>query len=531
MATESPIALVVVHGIGSQIRGATRTKLLAGLELAYGSLAQTEEGEAVCVQLGSRSVRIYEVWWADLLGGERVEGTFSVWALQTIAWFPWMNWRARVAPVPPVRMLLWTLLFAPLAIFLQLFWVAAMSIAAGRTKRMLDEKVADVLNYADAADRAKPDDWPLAGVAGEIQERFAATLALAVEDGADEIHVIAHSLGSVIAYRGLRAGPADRVSTLYTIGSPLEKFGLLWPGVLGAESVRPHPARWENFHDWFDPVASRIRRLASRDEVCNHAIFGRANFATAHTSYERDATFLRVLSERLTGTPVQIEVPVGTRIWHLLQSLAISALLLAALVVAVVAGALWATVVILVALFVYVALSLFTDLETISRAMANDISLIDVLKYAYLAGIAIIVALGLTYGRGKARVHHYWHRFHAAPDLSSFDSDSYSLGPGHRAVLWTGTAVAAVAGGVGTTAELDGLPWEAGNSVALGIVELVWFGACFAGIGALALAGLLYAHVMWRQWRLATGRPPSALEAVAEPAPGGDAALDHVDHL
>ena len=44
--------------------------------------------------VGGQPVRLYEVYWADLLKGGITHGAFQMNELQSLSWFPWFNlWR------------------------------------------------------------------------------------------------------------------------------------------------------------------------------------------------------------------------------------------------------------------------------------------------------------------------------------------------------------------------------------------------------------------------------------------------------
>ena len=73
---EKPIGLLVVHGIGKQKEGATRDSVVRGLRKAYPEARfETHKKHADMVYEGCR-VRIYEVYWAPVLMGERIHGSF-----------------------------------------------------------------------------------------------------------------------------------------------------------------------------------------------------------------------------------------------------------------------------------------------------------------------------------------------------------------------------------------------------------------------------------------------------------------------
>src|SRR3954462_15081230 len=86
-----PLAILVVHGIGAQERGETPRKLMAGLARTDPTLDSSRFDGVITV--GGRSVRLYEVYWADEVKGEVTRGAFQMTELQSLAWFPWFNYR------------------------------------------------------------------------------------------------------------------------------------------------------------------------------------------------------------------------------------------------------------------------------------------------------------------------------------------------------------------------------------------------------------------------------------------------------
>jgi len=85
-----------------------------------------------------------------------------------------------------------------------------------------------------------------------------------------EIHLCAHSQGSVVAFMGLldawKAGSPwlRRVRSFMTIGSPIDKFLILWPELWYAFCGLPAPAHgslsipWANYADRGDPVGYEL---------------------------------------------------------------------------------------------------------------------------------------------------------------------------------------------------------------------------------------------------------------------------------
>lgn len=116
----------------------------------------------------------------------------------------------------------------------------------------------------------------------EIMDRFRGSMNgfLANHPDTDEIHIIAHSEGTVVALRVLMeifsggGAPEDmnwasRIRGLMTIGSPLNKHFVMWPDLWksttnrGAIPLTPRPEYispyldsivWQNYYDYGDPV-------------------------------------------------------------------------------------------------------------------------------------------------------------------------------------------------------------------------------------------------------------------------------------
>jgi hypothetical protein len=104
-------------------------------------------------------------------------------------------------------------------------------------------EVARYLAAADAPDRTQARDHVATTIADQ-QARI----------------VIAHSLGTVVAYEALHAHPEVNVDLLVTLGSPLALpggvFGRLQPRPSGGTGARPaNVRRWVNISDHGDPIA------------------------------------------------------------------------------------------------------------------------------------------------------------------------------------------------------------------------------------------------------------------------------------
>ena len=132
-----PIGLLVVHGIGSQ-RGAVRWR---GCSWACGwrtatrsTVTQVAEDQARVEGIGAAPVHAVEVWWADLLEGEAVQGSFDFDRVYEVVWFPGLNRRSGYLPpevCPRGRVARWTVILAPLSALLYATYNGAGMLASG----------------------------------------------------------------------------------------------------------------------------------------------------------------------------------------------------------------------------------------------------------------------------------------------------------------------------------------------------------------------------------------------------------------
>jgi hypothetical protein len=349
-----PTALLVVHGIGAQRPGETLDKLIAGLRLLEPGFTPTTTADGITASFGGQPIRLYEVYWADVLKDDVTHGTFLMMELQSLAWFPLFNMRRGNylgARYSRLRVTWWSIAL-PLLNFFVLFgyygvglfaeiFVRARQKPAGRITRpeaidrLLDEYAADVINYVNSSaqafhrerdERMVPEDVRTAFP--RITQRFRDQLIKAAADGCETIQIVAHSLGTVITYHALSEFGVDgsqpdtaafraalaRVRRLYTIGSPLEKLRFFWPRLLPivTSSADQAPLQWDNFVSFFDPVSGPIKTFLNWGRVANHRLLG-GGFFTGHVVYERSPVFLRALGEGLSGRPVTFKR--GTASW------------------------------------------------------------------------------------------------------------------------------------------------------------------------------------------------------------------------
>lgn len=337
-----PIGILLVHGIGSQQPGDSSEKFAKAFRNAYPDLACRRETDCLVLTAGSRALRAYEVYWADLLEGESIGGTFDPLEFHSLAWFPYLNLTAGLYVANhPVRVFLWTMLLSPIAMAAHLLYWLARILRIPKTA--FDRTLADVTNYVNSAARTLGEESSLRPVAGQILRRFDMALRKAREDRCGTVHVVAHSLGTVIAYHALshhlevHACPPNArdglrlVHSFFTIGSPLEKIRFVWPDLVESRPLvregtsqddsttdgKDHAClrlrRWENFYNPLDLVSGRLRHAQHWGEVHNHKLLGRTGYARAHTTYELDPRFLRVVSKILLGTEAELRVNLLTR--------------------------------------------------------------------------------------------------------------------------------------------------------------------------------------------------------------------------
>jgi hypothetical protein len=191
--------------------------------------------------------------------------------------------------------------------------------------------------------------------AKHILRRFYGQLDRAAGE-CDEIQVLAHSLGSVIAYHALTgyslesavlgstgAGaplhkPLRKVKQLYTIGSPLNKFKYFWPvlvtGVAPGALVgsgdhwgQERPAesewrfRWHNFYNPLDLISGRLDDVKFWPKVENQRVWA-GGLATSHVIYLRGWRLLRTLTAGLFGQSVHIRRGSLSTVRGFIQSMA-----------------------------------------------------------------------------------------------------------------------------------------------------------------------------------------------------------------
>ncbi|MBI3819109.1 MAG: hypothetical protein HY286_10495 [Planctomycetes bacterium] len=371
----APTAILIVHGIGAQSRGETLVKLVAGLRRVDPEFAKN--GYEGTLMFCGRPVRLYEVYWADLTMGKLSEGSFEINEAQSLAWFPCMNARRGnydkgrysliklagwLVALPIINYLILLSYFGaglaaqmvsiifkkdedrePAGRFFKKIRAAADSAAKlTDVDRILDEYPGDVISYINSAGDGFHSDGKKGAVTEErkclffdVMDRFYEQLSKAKSDGCGAIHVVAHSLGTVVAYHAVTGfrfdindggrpradaeairSAAASVKHIYTIGSPLEKIRFFWPKLAPARPPLAHTnvsIPWDNFVSRFDPVAGILYSFGDWANITNHRLLG-GGFLSGHIVYERSAVFLGVLTREVSGRDVPMSRSRGERV-------------------------------------------------------------------------------------------------------------------------------------------------------------------------------------------------------------------------
>jgi hypothetical protein len=303
-------AIILVHGIGNQkpldfLREFTNAlcswinwcagsrnnpNLVARLEAIREPTGQ-RGGEADIFVGNAVRIRVYEVYWADL-GQAPTAGLFkslrfSGWIIQALFRPAALSLNARPGCGLLRAAFQSVLLVIPSFVF---FLLDLLTIAGRFIKRLSGIAVSvqrALLAYAGDIRLYTSGEKQVFGreVKDEIVDRFRHTLSRAHEpdEGNDAIVIVAHSLGSVVAYDGLTQDdyvnpldgtslppwppmraypPVDKVVAFFTLGSPLDKFNYFWPDRISMTPVTSASKKkriwWGNFQDFLDPVGANL---------------------------------------------------------------------------------------------------------------------------------------------------------------------------------------------------------------------------------------------------------------------------------
>jgi hypothetical protein len=369
--------LLIVHGIGEQkrfdtLRGIARS-ILASIKARDESVrfsvidrtAQSDDMPMTCPRIDRQGsplviayqgegdehttyVHLHEVWWADLGASRKFGEQVRFWRWSLGRWFAKVHWdvpsktNTTILMDPPtmfrdfmqdentsppsksVRFKLFLTALYALLTFLS--WEAAKRVfswlrSVALSPSILTAYIGDVRIYTQSPKEA---DGHLADIGmpwrATIRRRMVSELVAMAERDYHGWYVLAHSLGSVLAFNGLQEpewnlpnyldlaqverikagshgktlwrndspppkgldlkkymmptrpawlGESDRIPRavlfdkfrgLITYGSPLDKFAALWPRIVPVNKDRELFAKadWVNLYDVTDPVGAKI---------------------------------------------------------------------------------------------------------------------------------------------------------------------------------------------------------------------------------------------------------------------------------
>jgi hypothetical protein len=334
-------AILVVHGVGEQQKGDTLRRFTNGMvgflyrRLKEDGIPSSALKLTVDLQNGSAGLRldtppqpeeyvVQEVWWARVFQPPDLMAV-TQWillaavdrvklALQSLTWNP-VTWV--YALVMPLVMAL-----AGLVLLLLLYGTQALlllpilsqpikNILAALQKRAANFMVTvagDVNIYAT--------DWVYSTEMREELEQHLANLES--RQDIQGIHVVGHSLGSLVAYEALSrtypVGPNSKLKTVVTVGSPLDKVNMFFPKShqFRFESPLPPGIEWLNIYSPTDLVSDHLVRYGPPPagphniRVSNRPLF---LFFKEHSSYWQNPAVMRELLSKLSASTVVTAQP------------------------------------------------------------------------------------------------------------------------------------------------------------------------------------------------------------------------------
>ncbi|AMV44290.1 hypothetical protein [Paraburkholderia caribensis] len=273
--------IVGVHGVGKQFKGesSVRAEWLPAIEdgLARASRQVSLGNDFACAFYGYLFRPSGKAAIDPPLDAADVKADWERELLEL-----WWREAARIDPAlpgPGARTKFWT----PSIVQRALNALSESRFFAGVAERALIYDLKQVHRYL-----SEPD----------VRRQACASIASVV--GTDTTVVVAHSLGSVVAYEALCAHPEWSVKVFVTIGAPLGVSNLIFerlepPPAAGVGAWPGNIERWINIADEGDVVAL-VKQLSTRfgPRVTDHLV---SNGANAH-----DAT--RYLTSRELGDAV-----------------------------------------------------------------------------------------------------------------------------------------------------------------------------------------------------------------------------------
>jgi hypothetical protein len=276
--------IVAVHGVGDQYNFATIQAVVNQFCRFHGQPAAVPLGRFHGEPRFSISppfpqgtfdhLAFAEVYWAkiprDVVGDQHTIEESKKWAgtLVERLRLEWhlsgKNTKCVEADYDRIRLVVEEMI-QTLAVLERLSFLAAQAgLFTFDLKKLLENYLGDVQIVAEFDSSRKT-----------ILEAFEKTMTeVSIQYPAAEVYVIAHSEGTVVSLLGLLAAgrqhpPPDwlgQVRGFMTLGSPLDKHLILWPGLFGDEP----PSRafratagieWRNYYDRGDPIGFDLERV------------------------------------------------------------------------------------------------------------------------------------------------------------------------------------------------------------------------------------------------------------------------------
>lgn len=252
MTANAATPIVGVHGIGnySYFRDAGTPEAAAeAVSLAWSGHLTTGLGRATAARVA---------YYAHHLHRGTPQGADEVVQLDDQAKAMLVRWVEQLQPTPQIAQGRLTFRARQALSWL----VSHCDDTARRAATLFVREVSTYLSAPDAPRRVAARD------------AVASAVSAAIATGDGPVTVIAHSLGSVVAYEALWAHPELRVDLLITLGSPLGMPGVIFERLQpaprdGLGGRPPGVRRWVNLADIGDMVAIP-RRLADRFTGIDH---------------------------------------------------------------------------------------------------------------------------------------------------------------------------------------------------------------------------------------------------------------------
>jgi len=125
-------------------------------------------------------------------------------------------------------------------------------------------------------------------------------VARLIDSGVNEVHILAHSLGTVISYDWLQSRQDESVpvTVMHTLGSPLDKFWYI-DHTRQRRLADDHglPAKrlvsWTNYWAWSDPVSGKLDHYQlSNRSIMNHRMHWLGVFGVSHVAYWKNKSVI-----------------------------------------------------------------------------------------------------------------------------------------------------------------------------------------------------------------------------------------------